>query len=229
MEFWRTILALLRRRNVVVPVLLLTLLAAGLGYVAVPTHYVSSATAVLVIPASGGTISGDPNRPSGLANPLLRFDASLRTTVGILVLVLGTAEVSKQLGAGMSGTTVTVVDGTTVPELLGADGPFVYIKGDSTSSPTAARNIVIRAQERARIELANRQKELNAPPVTYLTMVDVIPVSTPVAQRGGKLKAALGALVVVFLASVGVAYGVERIRGSQGSYPEKRQYAGQLN
>lgn len=215
MEFWRTILDLLRRRNVVVPVLLLSLLAAGVGYVAVPTHYVSSATAVLVIPSSGGTLSGDPNRPTGLTNPLLRFDSSLRTTVGILALVMSTAEVLEQLGAGTGGTTVTVVDGATVPELLGANGPFVHITGDSTSSPTAARDIVVRAQERARIELADRQKELNAPPVTYITMVDVIPVSAPVAQRGGKLKAALGGLAVVFVGSVGVAYGVRRIRDSR--------------
>ncbi len=227
LEFWRTILDLLRRRNVVVPVLLLSLVAAAAAYVLVPTHYVSSATAVLATPAGGGTLSEDPNRPAELTNPLLSFDANLRTTIGILALVMSTPEVLAQLGSGTGGTTVTVVDGTTVPELLGATGPFVYIKGDSTSSPSAARDIVVRAQERVRVELISRQKALNAPPITYISMIEIVPASTPIAQRGGKLEAAAGALAFVFIASVGVAYGARRILDSRRGRPAERTYVDQ--
>lgn len=223
MEFWKTIIGLLRQRTIVVPIIAISVFAAVLGYVLVPPHYVSSATSILVIPSNGGTLSEDANRPVGLTNPLLAFTSSLKTTVGILALVMHTTEVSEELSAGAGDTTVTIVDGTTAPELLGADGPFIYIKGDSTSSPADARDVVVRAQDRLRVELADRQKELNAPPITYITMIDVVPVSAPVASHTNQLKAASAALVIALLGGAGVAYGAARKRNSRGDHQDEEE------
>jgi hypothetical protein len=217
MEFWKTILGLVRRRDVGLPVLALSLLAAGLAFFLIPTHYVSATTMVLTTPTAGGTLSQDPARPSGLTNPLLNFDDGLRTAATIVIHAMNTPEVMTELGAGKdSSTTVTIADGSANPDLLGTTGPFVYIEGDGTS-PDQARGVVLRAQQRVRDELVNRQRDLGAPPVTFITMVDVVPPSTPEAQLGAKWQA--GAVVLV----LGIAFGLTGTYAAQRVLETRRR------
>ena len=144
MEFWVTIAGLVRRWRVIVPALLVAVaLGAGL-YVTTPVTYASSATMILTSTEYGGTQSQDPATPSDLINPMLYFNDSLRTTSAILIEAMHTKDVATQLGAS-GPTTFRLDDGRTNPNLLGLNGPFLYIVGESTS-PDDAKGVVQEAQ-----------------------------------------------------------------------------------
>ena len=132
MEFWVTIAGLVRRRRVIVPALLVAVALGAAMYVTTPVTYVSSTTMILTTTEYGGTESQDPAMPSDLVNPMLYFNDSLKTTSAILIEAMNTKEVATQLGA-LGPTTLCVDDGRTNPNLLGLNGPFLYIVGESTS------------------------------------------------------------------------------------------------
>ena len=209
MDFWKVILGLARRRYVGPPILVVAVGLAALAYLLTPAHYLSNTTMVLSIPTTGGTLSQDPTKPTGLTNPLLNFGDGLKTTSAILIQAMNTLEVAHELGVG-GPTKITINDGSGNPGLLGVSGPFVYIEGEGASAE-AARNVVLLAQQRVRDELLNRQKALNAPPVTYITMVDVVPVSTPEVKRGEQLQTAGAALALTLIFGLAGAYAADRI------------------
>ncbi len=212
-EFWRTILVVLRRKSVALPVLLFTLGVAAATYVAVPITYLSTATAVLTVSTNGGTLNQDPTRSPPQLNPLFVLDG-MKTAALIMIQVLNTQDVADQLGAGKGGaTTYKVSDGNAIPQLLGSTGPFIVIEGHSTAA-SKARNIVVQVEQRLRDELISRQRALKAPPTTFIGVIDVVPPSVPEAQKATKLEATVGALVLGLIASTGVAYLAHRIRGT---------------
>lgn len=211
MDFWKAILGLARRPYVGPLVLVVSVALAGLAFLITPTRYVSSTTLVLTTPPSGGVYSQDPTRPVGLSNPLLEFGDGLKTTTGILIQVLNTPGTREQLGAPVDGPiTVTVDTGRSDPTLLGVDGPFLFIQADGTS-PEEVTAVVLRAQQRARDELASRQAQLGAPPSTFIQVVDVVAASEPRALVGGRWQAAAITLVAGVLFGMGGAYGAQRI------------------
>jgi len=214
MEFWNAIVGLMRRKAVGIPIIMLSVLAGALVFLATPVDYMSSTTMVLTTPASGGTLSQDPQRPTGLTNPLLNFDNGLKTTSAILIQAMNTPEVAKELGVAGGPTKLTVDDGSTNPNLLDTNGPFVYIVGVSTS-PSAAKNIVVMAQARMRTDLIERQRALNAPPITFITMVDVVSPSAPTVTEAKKFKLGGVALAVVFLGALTTAYTAARLRADR--------------
>ncbi|WP_433250267.1 hypothetical protein ACQPYK_03865 [Streptosporangium sp. CA-135522] len=214
MDFWKAIFGLVKRRLIGPPLLVLSLVAAALVFFLIPTYYVSTASMVLTSPATGGTLSTDPTRPIGLTNPLLQFSDGLRVTAGILILSMNTPEVAAELGVVKDGPTqITINDGRTNPDLLGisTNGPFVYVEVESRSA-AAAQDVVLKAKQRIRKELTSRQMALRAPRSTFITVVDVVPSSTPEAKISGKLTAAVGAMLAMLFVGFGVAYGVTQIR-----------------
>jgi hypothetical protein len=217
MDFWKAILGLVRRRYVVLPILLLSIGVAALAYLLTPSHYVSSTTMVLTTPTSGGTLSQDPSKPTGLTNPLLNFDDGLKTTSAILIQAMNTPDVVKELTSG-GAAEVIIDDGSSNANLLGVNGPFVFIEADSKRADES-KAIVQRAQQRVRDELLNRQKALNAPPTTYITIVDVVPPSVPEVQRGQRVQLALAGLVVTSIGGIAGAYGAERIFAARRRRP----------
>ncbi|WP_406319175.1 hypothetical protein OHA77_17910 [Streptosporangium sp. NBC_01639] len=217
MDFWKAIFGLIKRKLVGLPLLGLSLATALLAFFLVPTYYVSTASMVLTTPATGGTLSSDPTRPIGLTNPLLQFSDGLRVTAGILILSMNTPEVAADLGVVKDGPTeVTINDGRTNPDLLGisTNGPFVYVEVQSRSA-AAAQDVVLKAKQRIRKELTERQQALRAPRSTFISVVDVVPSSTPEAKMSGKLTAAGGALFAVLFVGLGAAYGVTQVRASR--------------
>ena len=219
MDFWKSILFLLRKKSVGPPVIALSLIVAGLVYSLVPTVYVSTASLVLTAPPAGGTLSRDPDRPGGLTNPLLQFNDALRTTAGILILAMNDPKVQAELGVVEGGPTELVIDdGRTNPELLGISttGPFIYVEARSTSAATA-RQVAIRARARIQQELDRRQRALRAPKSTFIWTADVVPPSTPEASITRKLTAAGAGLLVTLFAGFGLAYAVTRIRGARAA------------
>ncbi len=204
MEFWSTTLGLLRLKRVVIPAVLIALTLGALAYVGTPNSYTSSTTMVLTTTEYGGSESQDPSQPTDLTNPMLNFNESLRTTAGILISAMGTRDVATQLGA--TGPTVLVVnDGRTNPDLLGLNGPFVYIVAKSTSREAAAR-VVKQAQALMRTKLKEWQSSLGAPEKTFVSLVDVVPPSTPEVDRGQAVKLGMVAFLFGLLLSLGIAY-----------------------
>jgi hypothetical protein len=205
-NFWKAILGLVRRRFVGPPVLLLSLALGTLAYSLTPSHYSSTATMVLTTPTGGGTLSQDPNNPTGLSNPLLNFGEGLRTTSLIIIQAMNTPDYQARLGIHPGGTTtITIDDGRTAPNLLGTTGPFVYLESDSVSA-TEAHDVVVRARQMVQEELANRQKALGAPPSTFIVAVDVVPPSAPEALTGARVQAGALALLLSVVLGLGGTY-----------------------
>ncbi|MGV9324347.1 hypothetical protein [Streptosporangium sandarakinum] len=217
MDFWKAVFALVKRRFIGPPLIVLSFAAAALAFHLVPTTYVSTASMVLTTPATGGTLPADPTRPTGLTNPLLQFSDGLRVTAGILILSMNTPEVAAELGLVKGGTTeITINDGRTNPDLLGisTNGPFVYVEVRSRSA-AEAQKVVVKAKQRIRKELLTRQQALRAPRSTFISVVDVVPSSTPEAKVTSRLMAAGGVLFAVLAVGFGVAYGVTETRAGR--------------
>ncbi len=212
MDFWKTVLGLIRRRSVALPLLAAAVVLAALGFFLTPTKYISSTTMVLTTPTGGGTLSQDPAKPTGLTNPLLNFDEGLKTAATIIIHGMNTPATQETLGLDKDGgTKLTIDDGRSNLDLLGKDGPFVYIEGESSSASTA-HDLVVAAQGLVRAELENRQKALGAPPTTFIKLVDVIPPSTPEASMAGKYQIAGIAFVLALVLGLAGAYTALRMR-----------------
>ncbi len=199
MDLWKTIVVLLRRWYVAVPVFVVTLgLAAG-TYAAVPMRYESTGTVVLTSPAEGA--SSEATKQRGLTNPFLAFDMSLGVSAAIIIQSLTTESVQKELGADGEDTTY-VISGAEI------GGPFINVVAESTSEEVA-KGTVTRVLERVQKDLEDRQTALLAPPGTFIKVETVIQPTKPEPQRGGKLRAAGAAVVLGLAAMLTVVYGLE--------------------
>jgi hypothetical protein len=207
MDFWSAILGLTRRKLVIIPILGSAIAIALAGYFLTPLHYVSTATMVLVTPRNAGTLSQDPARPTGLTNPMLSFGNGLETAAAILIYSMNTREAAAELGVVKGGPTeVTIDDGRSSPALLDANGPFIYVAGKSPAE-AEAYDVVVRAQNQMRQELIDRQRLLDAPPETYLTLVDVVAPTAPEVSRAARIKVSSIAFAMSLVFGLGVAYG----------------------
>jgi hypothetical protein len=211
MEFWSTIVGLLRRPVVIIPAVLAALTLGILAWSGTPKTYVSSATMVITTTEYGGSESQNPDDPTELTNPMLNFNASLQTTSAILIQTMATNDVLEQLGADKPTTRLIVNDGRTNPELLGLNGPFLYIEGRSISADDALR-VVKDAQKVMQQKLNQWQRDLNAPEKTYVSLVDVVPPTPPRADAGRAMKLAVLASLFGFVLCVGIAYFAHQFR-----------------
>ena len=62
MEFWTTIVGLLRRKRVIIPAVLVAVTLGALAYLGTPNTYTARTTMVLTTTEYGGTESQDPSR-----------------------------------------------------------------------------------------------------------------------------------------------------------------------
>jgi hypothetical protein len=210
MDFWSTLSVLLRRWYVVLPAFLATIGGTAAVYTSTPDVYVSHSVLVLTTPRTGPSLPANAERKPDLTNPLLNFDHGLSTSASILIQKLGAAETVATLGADPAGTTrYKVSNGSSNPELL-TSGPFLFIEGESETG-AEARQIVRRVAEQAEIALAAQQQALQAPPSTFITMDEVVPPTTPVAEGGNRARPVAAALGVGLAASVFAAYAAESI------------------
>lgn len=209
MEFWLTIIGLLRRRSVLIPVLLVAAMSGALAFTVTPPAFVSRATMVLTLTQFGGSESRNPSMPTDLTNPMLNFNDSLVTTSAILINTMNTKEVAKQLGV-QGSTKLVVDDGRSDPDLLGLNGPFLHIRVESTSSEAAAR-IPAQAQALMREQLHDWQTTLDAPKATFIRLVDVVSPSAPEVDRSRPLKYGLIATALGGAVALGCAYVGHRL------------------
>lgn len=199
MDFWKTLLVLLRRWYVALPVFVVSVGAAGGVYLATPMHYQSTGVLVLTSPASGPTSVA--NAQPGQTNPLLAFESSLAISASIVIQSINTTEVVKELGADKPEHTFELTGGA-------EGGPFISVKTESASEE-GSRALAITVLDRVRQELTKRQEALKAAPSTFIGVDEVVPPTEPEPLRGGKLRSAGVALVLGFAASLGAVFAYE--------------------
>jgi hypothetical protein len=177
-------------------------------YLTIPTTYLSNSVLVLTIPTTGGSLPTNPLIPHGLTNPLLNFDHGLSVSASILIAALGTPETAAELGVSPDGTTTyKVYNGSSNLESL-STGPLVFIEGEGRT-PEAAAEMVRRVIERTRDVLAERQRRLDAPRATFIKLDEMVPPTTPMAQRGRKMRSAAAAAGLGVIASLFVTFAAE--------------------
>ena len=223
MEFWITIIGLLRRKGVIIPALLVAAAMGAMAYLSTPISYMSSTTMVLTTTQYGGTESRDPTKPTDLTNPMLNFNDSLTTTSAILIEAMNTRAVDEKVGA-TGATQLIIDDGRTNPDLLGLNGPFLYIVGRSTS-PEEAKRVVLQAQVLTSEKLRAWQSALNAPEKTYLTLAEVVPPSTPIPVRGRAIKYGILGFIFGFVLFMGIAYFWHQLRARRSALEAARAAA----
>jgi hypothetical protein len=220
MEFWSTIGALLRRKRVLLPALLVGLALGVVADKGTPVSYISSTTMVLTTTEYGSSESQDPTLPTNLTNPMLNFNGSLTTTSAILIESMNTKGIRTQLGVA-GPTRLVVDDGRSNPNLLGLNGPFLFIEGMSTS-PTEAQRVVVEAQKLMRQKLHDWQIALNAPKTTFVSLQDVVPPTAPEPDRGRATKLAIIAFLLGFLLCLGIAYFGHQFRARRRARAARR-------
>jgi hypothetical protein len=201
MDFWKTIGVLLRRWYVAVPVFFVALVIGGGVFLKVPTQYVSTGTMVLTAPTAGATTAVNPAQASGPGNPLLDFEGSLTITTQLLIQSMSSPSVAQQIAQQGGVDTYQAGDGNT-------GGPFVVIVA-TANSPQEAELTVGLALKYAQNELDARQKNLNAPPSTYIGTQSVVSPTQATTKITNKVKDGGIALVVGLVLSLAAAYGVD--------------------
>ncbi|UBU13947.1 hypothetical protein [Nonomuraea gerenzanensis] len=212
MDFWGTILVLLRRWYVALPAFLAAVGAAFYAYSTIPVTYTTTAVLVLTAPTSGGTLPPDPDQPIPRVNPLLNFDHGLDVAASILISVMSTPDMVAAMGVTSGGpTTYAVTNGTNNLESL-ATGPLVFVEGESRT-PDEATRITRKAIDRIEQELDQRQRQVQAPKGTYITISEAVPPTTPAPQQGRKLRSAASALGLGVIASLCASFAAESLSG----------------
>ena len=210
MDFWGTLHVLVRRWYFALPALVLTFVVCGIVYVTIPPTYVANVVLVLTTSTNGGSLSDNPKVGATVSNPLLNSDKGLSMSAAILIQNLSSPDTGTKVGITPGGpTTYTVGNGSSNPELLD-NGPFVFIEVKS-STPQGARSVAAALSNEAGVELAAKQRQLDAPLQTYVSAREVVPVSTPVAQGKSRTRAAAAALVIGLAASLTAAFGGESL------------------
>jgi hypothetical protein len=203
MDFWKTLGVLLKRWYISVPVFVVSLALAGAVFVTVPTQYESTGTIVLTAPTSGGVTSVNPATATGPGNPLLDFEGSLTITTQLLIQSLSSPTVQNQIAAQGGVSTFQAGDGLT-------GGPFVVIIADADSTKQAERTVTL-ALQYAESELNARQKNLNAPPTTYIGTQIVVAPTPATTKIGSKVKAGGVTLALGVVLSLAAAYAIESV------------------
>lgn len=226
MDVWKTILVLLRRWYVAVPVLLLSLGSAAAIYASVPVRYESQGVAVLTPPVAGPGISA--GAAQGATNPMLSFNTSLEVAASVITQSLNTDAYLKELVGP---------DGKDSIEISNKSG-FITVTAESTAA-ARAQLLVTTMLTRVDEELITRQSALGAPPSTFIIANPVVAPTEPTPRIGSKVRAVGVAMILGLAASLGSAYLVESIlearrsRGVQQSaarptmvYPLRKQPSG---
>jgi hypothetical protein len=190
-DFHQTITALARRWYVAIPVFIMVVGMITVITVTTQHQYESTGTIVLRQPSlaqSGGKKGGGP------PNPLLEFPDSLSTDAQLLIQSLNSPTATATIAA--LGGTATFAAGNG-----GRSGPFIMVTADSLTPDPAAKTVALAFQYVGQ-ELAQREKALNAPPVSYLILDDVVTPTTPQLKIGGKSRLAGAALIIALAASL---------------------------
>jgi hypothetical protein len=205
MDFWGAMRVLRRRWYIALPSVVLAIGLSLMVFLSISTRYQSSGTMLLTTPAAGGSFSQKTAPEDAVRiNPLLAFDGSLSTTSQIIAQVLADPRTREVLGvkAG-SPDSFTATGG-------GQNGPFLFVLGES-DTPERAEQMVGVVLERARTELDERQRGLNAPESTFITSQVIVSPTKAEAQIGGKVRYGGAALVLLLLLTTATTFAADSV------------------
>lgn len=210
MEFWRTLAGLLRHKWVVIPIAAVSMTMGVGAYVATPASYKSSTLLVLTTTQFVNGDTQNPTDPSFRSNPMLNFNDSLITTSNILIQAMKSQDLATRLGANGS-TTVQIDDGQSNPDLIGPNGPFIYITVVS-STPEEAERVLAEARTVTEEQLDDWQGALGAPAKTYVKPVEVTPSTSPTVEHGRGVKFGILASVFGIVVMLGGVYARHQMK-----------------
>jgi capsular polysaccharide biosynthesis protein len=221
-DFWKTIVVLVRRWYVALPALVVSLLLAAMVFQSIPPKYQSTGSVVLLTPPKGASASSkDP-----ATNPLLNFGGSLQITAQLVTQVLLSPETATQMAAAGGGTDYQVGDADT-------GGPFINVVATASSAAQAKHTVELLLQT-ARQDLIDRQTRLGAPKGSFIAVEDAVVPTDAIQLNGNRLRGAAAALALGLCASLASAFIIESIlesrqqrRGGKGRRrPDKAGAAG---
>ncbi|MEU6788124.1 hypothetical protein ABZ912_53800 [Nonomuraea angiospora] len=208
MDFWATATVLFKRWYVTIPAFLLTVVVAVGVFAVAPKTFISSSALVLTLPVTGGSVPSDPRFPNPRTNPLVSFDQGLSMTSSILIQALNTPEAVAKVGAPIGGdVTLKITSGGTNPEMMPAT-PFIVITCEAPSAEMA-HGIVVKVTELAQQELRARQRQVKAPPTTYVSATVVVPPTQADEKKGSRMRSAVVTGALAFFMSLFAAFAAE--------------------
>lgn len=193
MDLLTLVRIMLRRWYVVIPVALLSLLAAGATYASIEPTYQASGSVLLLNPQS----QVDP--ASGKANP---YVGNLTVAAKVVTVVLDSRESRLEfLRQGHRGVYT-----------LGADpsSPIVVVTtiGDTAESARETTRTVMGAIDDV---LTARQQDLGAPRSIFVTTQVVTPPSDALPLNGSRIRASLAILALGLAMTMGATFAVEGV------------------
>jgi hypothetical protein len=208
MDFWSTVGVLFRRWYVVLPAFLLAAGASLMVYRTVPVQYTSHAVIALTLPKNGGVLPYNPKVANPELNPLIVTERGLTAAASILIAALNSPEVATSLGAPPGGEVeLSVNNGSSNLEAM-ANGPLVYVDA-KTPSPELSLELVTKVAARARVELRERERQVAAPPETYIVVTDVVAPTAPEPLLARRSRALVVTLALGGMAALTAGYAVE--------------------
>lgn len=226
MDFWATVMVLIRRWYITVPAFFATLGISAAVYSMVPLQYQSTSILVLTTPLTGGTAATNPAVPTSLTNPMLNFDHSLALSGSIVIQRMRTSEIADGLGVGPGGpTSYEISNGSSNPELL-ETGPFIFITATGPS-PKTAQDLAQKVSARSAAVLARRQAELRAPATTHINLQTVVAPTAGQPLTGSPKRAAAAAGGLAGLSSLAAVFCVESLITHRRRRAERKRLAGQ--
>ncbi|GLZ42078.1 hypothetical protein [Actinokineospora sp. NBRC 105648] len=195
MYFGKLFELLVRRWLVLVPLLLITAVAAGYFYISTPVGYQWTGTVVMLAPKDGRIV----RPPSQLeqTNSLLAFAPTLST---ITIMLIEETHVSAGKLATQPKDAVEI----------SREGPFMTAKVEGASA-ARAKQLGADAFELIRKALNSKQETLGAPPSTWVTVSVVTAPAEPEKLPKAKITKVGGTLAAGGLLALFCAFAVESI------------------
>ena len=184
---------MLRRWYVVIPVGLLSVIAAGATFASIQPSYQATGSVLLLNPPS----QVDPE--SGRSNP---YVGNLAVAANVVTAVLNTRASRLEFRS----------EGNAGEYTLGTDpaSPIVVVTtiAETAESARETTSAVMTAIDDV---LAQRQQDLGAPRSIFVTTQVVTPPSEAVALNGSRIRASLAILALGFALTMGATFAVEGV------------------
>ncbi|MBL0748510.1 hypothetical protein [Nocardioides baculatus] len=213
MGSWQVAVLLVRRWYVTLGAFLATIGVSALVYASLPAQYQTGSVMVVTTSLTGRS-EEPPSQEPDLTNPLLNFENDVNLSTAILIEQLNSPGVAEALGAPAGSTTTYVVsDGNTNAELL-QSGPLLFVQGNGPT-PEAARSITERVDAMAALLLERRQRDLEAPPSTYLRTSEIVPPTAGLRLTRSPSRAVVATGALAAAAGLAAALGFDRLAAAR--------------
>jgi hypothetical protein len=194
---------LTRHWRVTLPAALLTLVGVGAAFKMSAPTYRASGSVVLLAPPAAPTVDADPQVAAG-QNPYARSFDDLSIMADVLARIM----------ANDSTRTDLLAQGVTDYEVVAnrfSRGPVIEVTGESISSDGAVESTQAVLDEMDTVLVHLQEQEPNANPTYFITSDPLQSPSTAAPLYGSTVRAAIAALVVGSLGTLGLAVLAETV------------------